>query len=262
MQVLVRSLLTTRTGQAAKQTTQRPEMKLKLTHPLGMMFCGTLIAGWLTVAEALPITAQLTGDPRPANPDNLIVDVTISQIDLDTVKWVFDINSPSHPNIKLDEFYFNLVGSSSDFQFYGFDPTGWAISSPASTAGGGGVSFLFEAKDPPGPPNAADVTNTQNLTFFMDYLAGSISDSLFLAAPKGCSNDQVLGCGQLGAHLQSLVASGGQSDSGFVLGNYVSNGGGGRGTIPEPGSIGLAAITLAALAATTRRRKRSISTAA
>lgn len=207
-------------------------------------------------AGALPITDTLTGDPRLNNPDNLIINVTITAIAANSVKWVVDINSPLHPNAKLDEFYFNIDGAAADFSFDGFSPAGWAISSPASTAGGGNISFLFEALDPAGPPNADDVTNSVNLEFNMHYTGASITDAMFLNAASTCSNDQVLGCGQLGAHLQSLTVPAGTtnvSDSGFLLGNY--NGDRPPTRVPEPGSIALVGVALLALAGAGRRRR-------
>jgi len=230
---------------------------MNITRMVGMISCAAFTAGWLTAAEALPITAQLTGDPRPGNPDNLIVDVTISAVDTDTVRWTIDINSPSHPDIKLDEFYFNLTGVASDYFFHDFDPTGWSVE-PASVQGLGGAAFLFEALDPAGPPNAADVTNTVNLTFLMDYVGGDqiIVDALFLDAAETCSNEVSSFCGQLGAHLQSLVAGQGESDSGFALGSYGDGGGRGR-TVPEPGSLLLTGLALGGVAATRKRRKLS-----
>lgn len=210
-----------------------------------------------TTAGALPITATLTGDPRLDNPDNLIINVTITSIDSNSVQWVVDIASPLHPNAKLDEFYFNIAGAAGDFTFDGFSPAGWNITTPASTAGGGNISFLFEALDPAGPPNADDVTNSVNLVFNMHYSGGNITDALFLDSSTSCSTDQVLGCGQLGAHLQSLTVPAGadMSDSGFLLGNYSGDRPPTR--IPEPGSIALAGLALIALASASRRRRRS-----
>lgn len=196
-------------------------------------------------AQAVPfiITAQLTGDIRLDNPDNLVVDVTIAG---DTASnqafWTIDINSPLHPGIKLDEFYFNMAGLASDYAFSNFSPVDWAIVTPATVQGAGGASFMFEALDPAGPPNAADVTNTQNLTFTMTYLSGLLTEDAFLDAPTAISNDA--GSGQLGAHLQSLTIAGNCGDStdcstsGFAFGDYQGDGGGGGGgSIPEPGIL-------------------------
>lgn len=218
-------------------------------------------------ATPISIVSTLTGDGRPTNPDNLIVDVTITgDTTSNVVSFKFDINSPLHPNAKLDEFYFNVLGNAADFSFSGFSPTDWDVSSPASVqGGGGGFSFLFEALDPVGPPNAADVTNSVDLLFTMTKSTGNFTAADFLSAASTCSTDTALGCGQLGTHLQSLtVAQGsGLSDSGFALGNYSSStsstsstSGQTSGNIPEPSSSGLVFLGLGLVAASfwTRRR--------
>src|SRR3569832_1548154 len=79
-------------------------------------------------AQALPIqiTTQLTGEPRPENPDYLVVDVTVT---VDTtsilVSWLGDLNSPVHPDLKLHEFYFNVSGNAMDYSFSNFSPLSW-----------------------------------------------------------------------------------------------------------------------------------------
>lgn len=217
---------------------------------LGALFAAGMFAQG---ASAFPIIAQLTGDIRPDNPDDLIVDVTITSIDANTVQWVVDLNSPAHPDMKLDEFYFNLSGDATDYSFSDFDPGAWTVNTPASVAGAGGASFMFEAVDPPpGPP--VDVTNSQTLTFLMHCLIADCTDANFLDAPVSNSNDA--GSGQLGAHLQSLNAAAGQSDSGFAFGNYEGDDGGGPPQqIPEPGSLLLLGVALAAAGLTLGRRR-------
>lgn len=217
---------------------------------LKRLFCGVVLIGTTSLAGAFPLTAQLTGDPRPGNPDSLIVDVTITQADSDTVQWLVDINSPTHPDVKLDEFYFNLTGLATDYFFYNFNPADWAVNSPATVQGLGGATFLFETLDPAGPPNASDITNAQSLGFLMDVM-GTLSESLFLAADETCSNEVATFCGQLGAHLQSLTATGNESDSGFALGSYVDR----PVTVPEPGSLALLGVIGTSLALFSRRRK-------
>jgi hypothetical protein len=190
------------------------------------LLCGAVIAAPFT------ITSQLTGDSRSDNPDELVVDVKITSNTLSNEAYfVVDINSPLHPDIKLDEFYFNVTGSDADYSFSDFTPTGWTLSSPGSVAGGGagGATFLFEAVDPSGPPKADDVTNSQNLEFtlILNNPGDLFTADIFLTAD---TTDLAVGEAQLGAHLQSLDVNsttcpgGGCSDSGFAIGNYTSGG--------------------------------------
>ncbi len=228
-----------------------------LVSALALSFA-TLVA---QSASATPfvITSTLTGDIRLDNPDNLFVDVTITgDTTSDQALWTIDINSPDHTGIKLDEFYFNLVGDADDYVFSNFSPVDWAISTPATVQGAGGTTFLFETlKD---DQQADNVTNTVNLTFTMTYLLGDITEALFLDAPFAGSNDA--GSGQLGAHLQSLTtagncgASGDCSDSGFAFGDYEGGGdpGGPPVGVPEPGVLVLLGLGAAGMGWARRRR--------
>lgn len=219
----------------------------------------------VAMAAQVVVTASLTGDPRPTNPDNLFIDVTITFDDTTNIaNWVIDINSPLHPNAKLDEFYFSMLGAGSDYSFSNFSPADWDVNTPATVQGGGAgnpnPTFMFEALDPAGPPNAADVTNSQNLTFTMTKLVGgNLTTADFLNATAFCSSDATLGCGQLGAHLQSLTVPAGTtgiSDSGFLLGNY-EEGGGGEQEAPEPMTLALVGLGLMAAAGARRRQARN-----
>ncbi len=164
-----------------------------------------------TTAFATPFTisSTLTGDSRASNPDNLFVNVTITgNTDTNQAIWLVDIDSPLHSRIKLDEFFFNLTGNATDYSFSAFSPTGWAVQNPATNAAGSGsADFMFKALDPAGQPNAIDITNSQNLSFTMTYAGGNLSTDNFLLAGEAVSSDLVLGAGQLGAHLQSLIDS-------------------------------------------------------
>jgi hypothetical protein len=221
---------------------------------------GFTLYSMVLLAAPINITGQLTGDIRDDNPDGLIVDVTITgDTNSDLTYWTVDINSPLHPDIKLDEFYFNLaltdisssgIAVGEEIVFLDFDPIGWAIQTPANVQGAGGTTFLFETLDPPGPPNANDVTNTQNLAFTAKLLTGNWSIDNFLTADVAVSNDA--GQGQLGAHLQSLTLNNpgdpATSDSGFAFGGY-------NGEVPEPGTIALIGTGLLGMGLIRRRRK-------
>ena len=204
------------------------------------------------------INGLLTGDTRPGNPDNLFVNVTITgNTDSNVASWLVDINSPLHPDIKLDEFYFNMSGSATDYNFSNFDPTGWAIQAPGTIQGGGagGVTFMFETLDPAGQPNALDVTNSQDLTFTMTSLTGNFTPASFLDAPLTITN---VGSGQLGVHLQSLTTtevncgSNPCSDSGFAFGGYGTP----PQEIPEPGTLALLGLGLLGFGASRRYKKK------
>ena len=210
-------------------------------------------------AFAFVIESQLLGDLRDENPDGLIVDVTIVVDEVNspsTAVWTVDINSPLHPDIKLDEFYFNMVDLGTDYTFFDFAPTGWAISSPASLQGAGGSTFMFETLDPAGKPDAADVTNTQNLTFKMIKTTSSsfVADD-FLSASMTNLNDE-LGSHQLGVHLQSLtLGNKGDSateDSGFAVGDYSQTPP--ATPVPEPSTVMLVGTGLLGMIAFGRKR--------
>lgn len=223
----------------------------------------------LSHASPISIISILTGDGRPANPDNIIIDVSVSgDTTSNSVSWIVDINSPLHPNAVLGGFYFNVLGLTTDYSFSGFNPAGWSVTSSSNAQGSGSMDFLFEADDPSGPSN--NVTNSVNLVFTMMKTSGNFTVADFLTAETDCSNDTALGCGQLGAHVRSLTPAvgSGQGDSGFALGNYSSSTsststssttGGGSGNIPEPSSSGLVFLGLGLVAASfwTRRRASS-----
>ncbi|MHB8864431.1 MAG: hypothetical protein ACYC6N_18665 [Pirellulaceae bacterium] len=222
---------------------------LALLTVLSVAFGGQL-------APAAVVTSQLTGDIRPENPDDIFVNVSITFDDLNdtTADWVIDIDSPAHPDIKLHEFYFNLGGIlASDITFGPFVPDGWAVSSPATVQGAGGAAFLFEVLDPAGPPNADDVTNSQNLEFTATLTNGDYWNLLmFTSAATAESNDA--GQGQLGAHLGGLVPVGatqGDGGSGFAFGDFTA-----PSVHPEPASFAIWGIITAICGALTIRRRR------
>ncbi|MBE9179531.1 PTPA-CTERM sorting domain-containing protein [Oculatella sp. LEGE 06141] len=221
---------------------------------VGAVAIGSLVQ--VNPAEALTLTSQLLGDPRANNPDGLIVDVTVKTgtdagLSTNQALWTVDINSPLHSNIKLGQFFFNLANAAaSNYTFSGFNPTGWAIQTPANNANGSGsADFIFKALDPSGPPNAANVTNNTNLSFIMTKGLGAITEADFLTAPFATSNNNLLGSFHLGAHLQSLTVNATTCpskstcrDSGFARGNYTST------PIPTPALLpGLIGMGVAAL---------------
>lgn len=210
-------------------------------------------------AQAIPfqITSQLTGDPRPENPDYLVVDVTITgDTTSNLVSWLVDLNSPLHPDMKLHEFYFNVSGNAMNYSFSNFSPLSWTAQTNdvVKGAGAGGATFTFELVDPPGQPKI-NVTNSVPLSFDMSKLVGNFTIDDFLNAP---TTNTAVGTSQLGVHLQSLNKVGlltPTSTSGFAIGNYqqriITE------SVPEPGVLLLMGSGLVGVALTRRRGKHN-----
>lgn len=215
-----------------------------------------LLAGSASTVEAVPftITATLTGDIRPENPDNLLVNVTITgDTTSNTTSWVVDINSPLHPDADLGAFFFNLAVDPTLLSFSSFSPSAWAIQiDENNAAGSGGARFQFEANDPPRSGN--NVTNSQTLTFTAQLAAGNWTAAMFLDAPLSDGDATTDPGVQLGAHLRSLSIAGCATcttDGGFAGGNYSGTP---TTSIPEPGSMMLIGLGLAGFVATRRRK--------
>lgn len=223
-----------------------------------------------TYADTFPITAQLTGDLRDENPDNIIIDVTITENTsmTNSVNWLIDLNSPYHPDIKLHELYFNLVGDASDYSFWGFDPTSWTVTSPASVQGANGASgttFLFESNDEnPG----TDITNNQSLSFSMTKIDGSeLTVDDFTNADDWDATDSDLNVDdiltQIAAHVGGLrdvgADIGDTEGSGFAQGYFIGTPGTvppppNQSTVPEPSAILLLGFGLIGVAGIGRRK--------
>ena len=197
-------------------------------------------------ASATPISfsVTLTGDPRPDNPDGLEVVVTIvGDTTSDVTYWTVDlIMNTEHPNARLDEFGFNLLGLSSQYTFGNFSLPYTPISGTLN--GSGGTTFLLTLDDPSG--SSRDATNLTSLSFTVTKTSNFTMDD-FLLAPVSCSNDTLLGCNQLGAHLVSLAGGA----SGVATGNFQPP----SASVPEPSAVAFVGAGLLFVAAWQRRRR-------
>jgi hypothetical protein len=194
---------------------------------IGIMTAATLSFGLAPDTEASTITAHLTGDFRPDNPDNLFVDVMIT-LSGNTASWEVDINSPLHPDIRLGGFFFNLDLGGRTVEFTNFTPNNpgkqWGPVSGENAVGSGNADFDFGvAQSGGGNPLPNAVTNDTNLTFDMIFNGDPIIASMFFNAGLSTGGGIPDPGAQLGAHLQSLDTEDcpNCSDSGFASGNYV-----------------------------------------
>jgi hypothetical protein len=229
---------------------------------LSRVVLAAAFAGFASLAGAVPInlTAELTGDPRPGNPDNLNVDVTIvSDTTSNTATFTINLDmAASHPSARLGEFGFNLgLNPGESFAITAItNPAGWSIVTDVNSSdqlqgfGGGTNTFLLTLEDPSGSGNNVTNNDATNLIFTLTKTGGFFTASDFVDASLTCSND-VIGCVQMGAHLQSLVAGPGESDSGIAAGSF-------DGTltpaqISEPGILALGGFGLFVLGLMRRR---------
>ncbi|RIK79339.1 MAG: hypothetical protein DCC67_10645 [Planctomycetota bacterium] len=188
------------------------------------------------VASIFTVTAQLTGDFRAANPDNIVLDVTVN-VNNNVASWIVDLNSPLHPSAKLDSFFFNLNLGAATIAFSNFGPNtdvatnkDWESISGNNAAGSGSADFMFGVGKGKSPN---EVNNAVSLTFDTTLSSGNFTQAMFSFASLSTGGGIPAPGAQMGAHVQSLGTSG--NDSGFAVANFppppVSHG------VPEASSI-------------------------
>ena len=211
------------------------------------MILASVLGSAQAVASPISLTTKLQGDPRLENPDNLVVLVSVlGDTTSNVTTWTVDLDTTLYPTARLDEFGFNLVGPSSQYSFGTFSLPYTPIT--GSLNGTGSASFLLSLNDASG--HTDDATNLTSLTFTLIKTSNfTLAD--FLEAPVSCSNDTILGCNQLAAHLQAVGSDG--EGSGIAIANYP---GAQVNPVPEPGTMLLLASGGAALLA--RRRRRAV----
>ena len=209
-----------------------------------LVLLGLLCGVSLAAATPISFSVTLTGDPRPNNPDGLEVVVSVvGDTTSNVTYWTVDlIMNTEHPNARLDEFGFNLLGLSTQYTFGNFSLPYTPVSGTLN--GSGGTTFLLTLDDPSG--NSRDATNLTSLSFTVTKTSNFTMDD-FLLAPVSCSNDTLLGCNQLGAHLVSLAGGA----SGVATGNFQPP----SASVPEPSAMAFVGAGLLFAAAWQRRRR-------
>lgn len=244
-----------------------------------------------TAAQAIPKYTTLDGDPRVGNPDGIYVDIRLTfgsgGTDRTTLLWdvstqplegatYYNGESASHPNASVHEFAFNLgIPDSLVVQFVGLDPAWEGLASKncgsqVKLIGGGGC---FE--------HGVDLggNGEQSFSFglrlwdgddYVDWQVGEnggpdwLGSAEYTGAVGESYNDQTVayqGGGAIGdpaahiaAHVGSLNASSGESDSGIAYGDWT----GGTTHIPAPAAILLFAPSVLLLG----RLRRAVSSPA
>jgi hypothetical protein len=149
------------------------------------LFAFVVLFGSRASVWAVPIgiNATLTGDPRLSNPDNLNLLVSVTGDTTSNVtSWTVDLDmAAAHPNARLGEFGFNLVGAATD---YTINPLSlnlpYSIDTNDKLQGSGNAFFLFTLTNPTG--NVNDASNAVSLSFMLTAGAGETDSGVALGS--------------------------------------------------------------------------------
>lgn len=240
-----------------------------------------------TAAHAVPKFTTLDGDPRTGNPDGIYVDVrlTFGSGGTDRTTLIWDVSTQplegaafyngettSHSNASVHEFAFNLgVPDTLAVEFFGLSST-WELltakncGSQVKLIGGGGCfehgidlkgngeqtfSFSLRLSDGSNYVNWQVGDNGQPDWLLSAEYTGNVGETFNGQTIAYAGGGAITNPGaHIAAHVGSLNAASGESDSGIAFGDWT----GGITHIPAPAAVWLFAPAAILLLALRRRR--------